>query len=859
MGTALRELGGNNVPANLLQRARSAFSAHLVGTALISGLGTATASAECVFPKGGMTVEHAKLTREFKYLEPGVLFPPTSFQDSAGQPKSRKYARYVAVPDLVFPFDMGPAAAKDLTRSRGDGSDRSRQNSHSAIMQSIVGSFGGCGGPNGAGYTDLRNLQHPDRDNFGETRSSDSYNPFVSSGTGHQGCDIRNPTAKRNIDIVRAAEAGTVIQVSASGHIAIQTRGKNEGGSGTTQFYLHIEQARALVSRGQEVQAGQAIGYAGDIIRGQVKGTHPHLHFEIRVSSFVIDGKLQNRSIDIGTSNWGIPLPCYPSLVAAKMRELGLKPNIIGDQLVHDSRYEVSLKQFLIGDNAPTTDGEKSKPDDNLAALPPEGMQYDSYWKIDNADREDAVLGLVSNAAGTREFYLLTKRNTMFKKSGTAQTDELVFRGRIQTDLTTGLASYTGKLTYLDPKEDVSRRCPSMEVDAAGPVLDRPLRVELTAEVPLFDAACNVIKRRTDIFTIAFYGNTPSESEERGSNPTIVDKDRKSIVEATRNWGAITMPKADPATWLIERVDPNDPAYPYIYVAGWPGLRQTGHLIDKFGQTVPAFETDESGVGLWWYWITRRKGFTATGRPTLQQLAKGIAGDDAGPFAVNNYLESYLALAQRYFDGQVPGPDTPIPLSDPDQRFALAWVMFHHEAGREPLIDRSTFDRGIRLGNDLMGKNFGRLCAYLASPCKDGSPLPATAKVGGDEHKPQMSASSDSASPRSSDQLASEVLQLKEESSALQKQIAALRDDKESLQEESRSLLARLRKSQERVAELERRLAQKGQSASLSSKSSQPKPPAPRPRPPQAKGSPTVAGDCGSWGWLSCATETSRP
>lgn len=176
-------------------------------------------------------------------------------------------------------------------------------------------------------------------------------------------------------------------------------------------------------------------------------------------------------------------------------------------------------------------------------------------------------------------------------------------------------------------------------------------------------------------------------------------------------------------------IAPDD--YRWVYVGDWPGLRAAGHRTDSNRDTVPAFEADEAGIALWWYWVKQRKKshFRSDGNPTLREIAQIYGGDRSSPAAVDNYLTAYLSHGRRYFKGGVPGPDMPIRIADPEQRFALAWTMFHHEAGRTPLIDRSTFDRGVQMGDDLMGRRFARLCDYLSnqSDCA-GAPQQAEPK-----------------------------------------------------------------------------------------------------------------------------------
>src|SRR5262245_29034772 len=713
----------------------------LCGAVCFGGAGEATAG-DCPFSKGTTTVETVKFIQDFKYLEPGIFFPPTSSLDANGHPKTMRHRRYVALPEMLFPFRI------DEGRSP-------------AFLQSMVGSFGGCGAPDGDGPHDRRNLMYPDRDTFGEVR--DYRNPFASDLRGHQGCDIRSPSGRKNVDEVLAVEAGKVASVSPRGGvIEIETRSREQGGSGTRQIYRHIE--RMFVHRDDTIEMGQRIGLAGAMMQGDPNGTVPHLHLEIVTRSIALPATGDDNALELSKTDWNIVLPCYPSLVAAKMRALKLKPNIVGNQLMPDPGYEVTLEQFQKGTYAAApVPGTPPKPptlESEVAAAPPGGKRYDSYWMMENpVGVGNALLGLVVGANDTQEFHLLTPRRTMFGRTRTARvTDELVFRGRIERDAgeTSSRtpardtrsarrepARYVGTLTWLDPNENVDARCKSKDVPAAGPILDNPLRVELTAPVPLHDVACKEVGERLDTFVLLFYGNTPPGGGGPSDALVILDKDRKTIAEVTRNWGAITMSKSDRRTWMLQAVAPKfatDPNrimiprddYRWVYVGEWPGLKAAGHRTDSNRDTVPAFEADEAGVALWWYWLKQRKKshFRSDGNPTLREIAQIYGGDRSTPAAVDNYLTAYLSHGRRYFKGGLPGPDVPIRVADPEQRFALAWTLFHHEAGRRPLIDRATFDRGVRMGDDLMGRRFVRLCDYLADrsdctgPPQQAEPLP---------------------------------------------------------------------------------------------------------------------------------------
>ncbi|MEQ1711106.1 MAG: M23 family metallopeptidase, partial [Hyphomicrobium sp.] len=507
--------------------------------------------------------------------------------------------------------------------------------------------------------------------------------------------------------------------------------------------------------RDDAVVAGQPLGLAGARMGGSDNGTKPHLHFEIRVRTFVLPASSIGGELNLESSSWDIVLPCYSSLIAAKMRALGLTPNLVGDELRPDSRFEVTEDQFLKGDYA-----QKPSPpaEDQVVTAPPDGKRYDSYWTIERPGATDALLGSVRGANDAVELYLLTPRETMFERRARSRSrpgDELVFKGQIVRDLArpparaglapdtragdAGPARLVGKLTWLDPNENTASRCPSKIVDASGPILEKPvMRYDLTARTPIYDASCRETGEQAEVYSILYYGASPPGGGQASDAPVVAEKDRKSIVEVTRNWGAITLSTSSRPAWLIHAVRPkypNDPSriniprddYRWVYVGAWPGLRPDGERTDQFGGTVPAFSSDEAGVALWWFWTKVRKAsrFKASGNPTFREIARIYGGDNASDATIQNYLTAYVSLGRHYFRNGVPDPDQPILLADPEQRFALAWTMFHHEAGRTPLIDRATFDRGVRMGVDLIQGRYVRYCDYLSHGCGGAAAPPS--------------------------------------------------------------------------------------------------------------------------------------
>lgn len=102
---------------------------------------------------------------------------------------------------------------------------------------------------------------------------SDTWGAPRSGGRVHMGVDILAPIGVP----LRAYESGTITRLNNSslGGISIYMT----GGSGNEYYYTHLSRYVSSVSVGDQVSAGQHIGFVGD--SGNAAGI-PHLHWEVR-------------------------------------------------------------------------------------------------------------------------------------------------------------------------------------------------------------------------------------------------------------------------------------------------------------------------------------------------------------------------------------------------------------------------------------------------------------------------------------------------------------------------------------------------------------------------------------------------
>lgn len=224
----------------------------------------------------------------FEYYAPGNLIP------GSGQ---GSLSETIFAPDMIFPVATDPA-----------------------IPQSQVFRPGGGLGPAGKDQCDASNYEVIWRDNFCETRSRFS-SPYCPAGEGvHLGQDIRIGTSadcaelrrraprERTLHKIVAVEDG---EISNIGRYTVTLKS-----GGRIYRYLHLNMLALQVSPGQEVQAGDHIGYMSNDFGGTA--TTFHLHFEIKVND--------------GENGW-VFAPPYTSLLEAYAEREG-NPGVPVENLI---------------------------------------------------------------------------------------------------------------------------------------------------------------------------------------------------------------------------------------------------------------------------------------------------------------------------------------------------------------------------------------------------------------------------------------------------------------------------------------------------------------------------------------------
>ena len=172
-------------------------------------------------------------------------------------------------------------------------------------------------------------------------------------------------------------------------------------------------------------------------------------------------------------------------------------------------------------------------------------------------------------------------------------------------------------------------------------------------------------------------------------------------------------------------------------------------MTDSSGGLIPALMTDEAGVAISQVWVKKRAWFTHGLMITPRLLAHSMAGvepsacdaqvtptTDGVAAAAGNaakaakacdrvvaYLRGYIGFAggrgfaESYFGWTRFDIDETLNLTDAETAWNWMRSTDSHELGRAPVIDRETFERGVRLGDDYIA------VFYDGSPATSMRPL----------------------------------------------------------------------------------------------------------------------------------------
>jgi hypothetical protein len=122
-----------------------------------------------------------------------------------------------------------------------------------------------------------------------------------------------------------------------------------------------------------------------------------------------------------------------------------------------------------------------------------------------------------------------------------------------------------------------------------------------------------------------------------------------------------------------------------------------------------------AGAGVWWHWMRVRSGYAANSKISFADLGRRYAGaKNENEPAAKGYWERYVLYFCYYFGRRLTEREQ-IDLASTAHRWALAQVMFHHEADFATDLTREEFENGIRLAEDIIAKKFTSIRNYDAN------------------------------------------------------------------------------------------------------------------------------------------------
>jgi hypothetical protein len=561
--------------------------------------------------------------------------------------------RRIFFPDFEFPIRVGPDAGEDGQPLRAY-----------ANSQVFI--------PQGFGTDDARLYTYPWVDTLCESKHVGGSMPLCPNRrrSGHQGVDIRpNSPAKGVYDVLAVAD-GKVLQVTDFTFVRIRFKEANGGDTGKICDYEHLSPVR--VRPDQDVRKGQVIGQVSNIMRGS--GTSIHLHFQCETTH-----------PDLGVK---VKMPVYASLVAAYRKAWGLPESAQAGVLLRDPERELADSEGATA-LGPTCD-------EPLAAPVPATAGQTFLARYDHNCSE---VGLTAGNEGSAKIVYIRPK---------ASLAQAVQRNSV---LASGTLSGT---TFSGEAISFNKKCNDPRFMVHGTIHPSDSDFLLTGDREILNSDCQPASTKLEKLRFVKLPDAPPPvvepqrpASERvcpfalrpGQAPLTVDgKEIPPKSERSCNFMAITVPGG-----LTFDQMPR-------YIREWPGVKRD-ILIDQFRDQIITFNSAESGIGIWSYWLMRRavnganlerKGFGEHGKPSLLEIARAMAGRDASETRVRRvYLAPYLLFASEYF-GRTVDENVKIDLANVDDRWNLARTMFRLESGRTPVISRKQFRCGVRLGADVI-------------------------------------------------------------------------------------------------------------------------------------------------------------
>jgi Peptidase family M23 len=561
--------------------------------------------------------------------------------------------RHVFFPTMTFPMRVGPEAGSDGKPLRAF-----------ANSQVYI--------PRGFATNDSRLYVYPWVDTLCESKHVGGSMPVCPKTPRHQGVDIRpnSPIDKFYDEVAWADGTVTFVSSSLSGTTEVNIRAAD----GVECVYLHLRPGN--VSRGQQVHKGDPIGKVSNLMAGG--GTSLHLHFQCKATHPETGQKVN--------------MPIFTSLVAAYRRDWHLPDLVQNGALLRDPEREMG---GVIGTGPSLPDPTCTEPLSAPLAATADRSFVAHY--LHNCSQ----MGLTIDAA-TQKMELVYVRPKQSLEASAERRPVLV----------SGALKAGGD--FAGDAINFNQSCGDPSFKVTGHVDTNDTAIILQGDRGVLNGSCSPVNTQHETLRFAKFDPTPKPpggdpppvasgltcpfALAPGQQPQVVDgREIPPKSERSCNFTALTVPGGLSFDQMPR------------YVREWPGVRKDV-LIDRFEDQIITFQSAETGLGAWWYWLVHRAvngaglaqhGFGATGRPTLAEVSRAIAGAERSEdYVRKTYLGPYLAFANEFF-GRVVTESEPLDLTNADVRWNLGRTMFRLESGRTPVISRKQFECGMTLGSDV--------------------------------------------------------------------------------------------------------------------------------------------------------------